>query len=246
MRRITLPISCSPKPSSWRVPSLFVLAARAAKSSSGNTQGFALRQAVVEPRGEVRDFTWISTELAKRTGLSEKYYEQINAGVLCALPLKGKDFDFSLDPKKDHGVDEIWDAACRAASVTVSEGKEEHGLDWFKEHGFMLGAYSRLNWYLYPRTQGSGSAVRASVPGTLPAHRRPACPAHARKRSTIGGTSSWRNTARCPKWIDVCKFWEDALERIYHVDIKDFPFWLLTSRSMQFSGGRQRHRSDDQ
>jgi phenylacetyl-CoA:acceptor oxidoreductase len=27
------------------------------------------------------------------------------------------------------------------------------------------------------------------------------------------------------------------LERIYHVDIKDFPFWLLTSRSMQFAAG---------
>ena len=40
-----------------------------------------------------------------------------------------------------------------------------------------------------------------------------------------------------PEWIDVCKFWENALERNYNVDIKDFPFWLLTSRAMQYAGG---------
>ena len=32
-------------------------------------QGFALRDPAVPPQGEARDFTWISTELAQRTGL---------------------------------------------------------------------------------------------------------------------------------------------------------------------------------
>jgi len=31
--------------------------------------------------------------------------------------------------------------------------------------------------------------------------------------------------------------WESALERNFGVDIKDFPFWLVTSRSMQFLWG---------
>jgi phenylacetyl-CoA:acceptor oxidoreductase len=35
----------------------------------------------------------------------------------------------------------------------------------------------------------------------------------------------------------VCKLWEEALERNYNVDIKDYPFWLLSARSMQYSGG---------
>ena len=35
-------------------------------------QGFALRQPVVAPRGEARDFTEIATELARRTGLLEQ------------------------------------------------------------------------------------------------------------------------------------------------------------------------------
>ena len=34
-------------------------------------RGVVLRQPAVEPQGETRDFTWISTQLAKRTGLRE-------------------------------------------------------------------------------------------------------------------------------------------------------------------------------
>ena len=36
-------------------------------------QGYALRQPAVAVRGEARDFTDIATELARRTGLLEKY-----------------------------------------------------------------------------------------------------------------------------------------------------------------------------
>ena len=31
--------------------------------------------------------------------------------------------------------DEIWDAVCRAASAELTDGKETHDLDWWKEHG---------------------------------------------------------------------------------------------------------------
>ncbi|MBC8445352.1 MAG: molybdopterin-dependent oxidoreductase, partial [Rhodospirillaceae bacterium] len=44
-------------------------------------QGFALRQPAVEPPGETRDMTWIATELAKRTGLTEAYNKAINKGA---------------------------------------------------------------------------------------------------------------------------------------------------------------------
>ena len=40
-----------------------------------------------------------------------------------------------------------------------------------------------------------------------------------------------------PEWKDVCRIWEDALERNFDIDITDFPFWLLTSRSMQYAWG---------
>ena len=44
-------------------------------------QGFALRDPAVPPQGEARDFTWIATELARRTGLLEEYNAAINRGV---------------------------------------------------------------------------------------------------------------------------------------------------------------------
>jgi phenylacetyl-CoA:acceptor oxidoreductase len=200
------------------------------------SQGWALRQAVVVPRGEARDFTWISTELAKRTNLSEKYYEKINTGMRGCVPLKGKDYDFSLDPKRDHDVGEIWDAACRAASSVLSEGKEQHGLDWFKDHGFMTRPYSRLNWYLYPKMVDMG--LRFELPYQ---ERYWRIGVQLARRLHETGVYWWdRQLAdyqALPEWTDVCKIWEDALERNYNVDIKDYPFWLLTSRSMQYASG---------
>src|SRR5262249_7595918 len=41
-------------------------------------QGFVLRDPAVPPQGEAKDFTWIATELAKRTGLLEEYNGAIN------------------------------------------------------------------------------------------------------------------------------------------------------------------------
>ena len=97
-------------------------------------QGFILRQPVVDPRGDTRDFTWISTELARRVGLLEEYNSAINRGA-GSVPLKGEDFDYTLDPKIPHGVDEIWDAACKAATAELSGGAEVRDLAWFRENG---------------------------------------------------------------------------------------------------------------
>ena len=200
------------------------------------SHGWALRQAVIEPEGEARDFTWIATELAKRTGLSQAYFEQINAGVLGAIPLKTHDFDFSLDPEKDHGVDEIWNAACRAASAFLTDGKQDNGLDWFKQNGFMTGPYPRLNWYLYPKMVELG--LRFELP-YQERFRRIGIELARRLHET--GAHWWDRQLEeyqaLPHWVDVCKLWEEALERNYNVDIKDYPFWLLSARSMQYSGG---------
>ncbi len=201
-----------------------------------DSQGWALRQAVVKPRGDVRDFTWIATELAKRTGLVKEYYEKVNGGVPGAPPLKGEGFDFSLKPENDYSVDEIWDASCRAASHIVSGGEQENGLDWFKENGFMTGSYSRLNWYLYP------TIVDAGLRFELPYQER-----YLRIGKQLGrrlhenGIDWWdkqlEEYCALPEYIDVNKYWEDALERNFDVSIGDYPFWLLTSRSMQYASG---------
>lgn len=112
-------------------------------------QGFALRQPVVEPRGETRDFTWIATELAKRIGKLEPYVAAINRGA-AGIPLKGKEYDFSLDPTVEPTVEQVWDASCKAASFEISDGAEQQGLDYYREKGWRLKPFPKLKWYLTP------------------------------------------------------------------------------------------------
>ena len=40
-----------------------------------------------------------------------------------------------------------------------------------------------------------------------------------------------------PHWRDLGALWEDALAKHFKVQIADYPFWLVTSRSMQYSWG---------
>lgn len=106
--------------------------------------GFALRDPATKPQGEARDFTWIATELAARTGLLEDYNAAINRGA-AGVRLYGDGSDFSLEPGKAHDVEEIWDASCRAASAELTGGTESQGLDYFREHGFGCDRFPRNN-----------------------------------------------------------------------------------------------------
>jgi phenylacetyl-CoA:acceptor oxidoreductase len=40
-----------------------------------------------------------------------------------------------------------------------------------------------------------------------------------------------------PHWRDLGELWENALAKHFKVQIADYPFWLITSRSMQYSWG---------
>jgi len=40
-----------------------------------------------------------------------------------------------------------------------------------------------------------------------------------------------------PHWEDLPGLWEKALEKKYRVSIGDYPFWLVTTRSMQYAWG---------
>jgi phenylacetyl-CoA:acceptor oxidoreductase len=51
-------------------------------------QGFVLRQPAVAPRGEAKDFTWITTELARRTDLLGPYIAMVNRGAGAVIPLQ--------------------------------------------------------------------------------------------------------------------------------------------------------------
>jgi phenylacetyl-CoA:acceptor oxidoreductase len=199
------------------------------------TEGWALRQPAVAPRGEARDFDWIATELAKRIGLLPELNAAINGGA-CGIPLKTAEYDFSLDVAKEHTSDEIWDAACRAASHDLTRGEASDGLAYYREHGFRLRPFPRLNWYLYPRIEDLG--LRFELPyqeRVLRVGRQLANRLHE------NGIAWWDRQLEeyepLPHHKDLNKYWDEALERNFDVKAKDFPFWVLTSRSMQYSWG---------
>jgi phenylacetyl-CoA:acceptor oxidoreductase len=197
-------------------------------------QGFALRQPAVAARGEARDFTDIASELAQRTGLTSKYIAFINKGA-GGVPLKGDHGDFSLDTGRNHSCEEIWDAVCRAASSELSDGADVRGLDWWKEHGLATQPFPRSDWYLYPTMVERG--LRFELP-------------YQERLARVGAELGRRLHEHDMHWWDLqleeyqalpaCKDfnapWQAAVVAAGGKP-QDYPFWLLTARSMQYAWG---------
>jgi phenylacetyl-CoA:acceptor oxidoreductase len=198
-------------------------------------QGFALRDPAVTPQGEARDFTWIATELARRTDLLEAYNRAINKGAH-GVGLSGPNYDFSLDVTRPHDVEAIWDASCRAASAEVTDGAESDGLQWFREHGLRVKPFSRLMWYLYPKLVEQGLRFEQ------PYQERLLRVGKELERRLHEQDIHWWDKQlgeyeALPHWRDLGALWESALAKHFKVKIADYPFWLITSRSMQYSWG---------
>jgi phenylacetyl-CoA:acceptor oxidoreductase len=198
-------------------------------------KGVALRQPAVAAQGDTRDFTWITNELARRTGLLEQYNEAINRGAAGVSPLKGADYDFSLDPKGEHAPEVVWDAVCRAATTVLSEGRETLDLSWFKEHGFYTVPMSRLEWYLSPTMEKQGLRYELPYQERLLRVGR-----ELRNRLHENKMAWWDEQlseyAALPEWHDVPGRWDAALVNA-GAKVEDFPLWLLASKSMQYHAG---------
>jgi len=198
-------------------------------------QGFALRQPAVEPAGEARDMTWVASELARRSGLLEEFNAAVNKGA-AGVPLKTDAYDFSLKTDEPHSVDEIWDASCRAASHELTDGADSEGLDYYKEHGFRVKPFAHLNWYLYPTFEDLDLRFEMPYQERLYRHGK-----ELGNRLHEAGINWWDNQLEeyqpLPVLQDYPALWERALEDNFDIDIKDYPFWLITSRSMQYSWG---------
>ncbi len=198
-------------------------------------QGFALRDPAIKARGEARDFTWISTELAKRTGLLKKYNAAINKGA-AGVPLRGENYDFSLSEDTPHEVEEIWDTVCRAASAEVTDGEQSQGLEYFREHGHRVKKFSRQRWYLYPEM------IRQGLRFELPYQERlfrigQELGARLHEQGITWWDRQLLEYEPMPKWHDLPGLWERALSTRFKIDIDDYPFWLITARSMQYAWG---------
>ncbi len=199
------------------------------------SQGWVLRQPVVEPQGDVRDITWITSELARRTGLIEPYNNMINAGVM-GVPLRTEKWDFALQPDTAHSVDDTWDAICRATSAEATGGGASDGLDWYKEHGFRTRPSSALNWYLFPKMVDMG--LRFELPYQERIHR---IGIELGRRLHEQDIHWWDEQLQeyqaQPTCQDFAGYWEQTLAKHFKVNVEDYPFWLLTSTSMQYSLG---------
>lgn len=196
--------------------------------------GFALRQPVVQGSGEARDMTDIASELAACTGLTERYVAAINKGA-GSVPLRGAHGDFSLDPQRRHSRDEIWDAVCRAASAEVSDGAHAHGLDWWKEHGLATKPLSRSTWYL------DQTMVKQGLRYELPYQERLLRVGTELGRRLHEHDMHWwdeqlKEYQALPVWKDFPGLWEAIIGQTGG-RAQDYPFWLLTARSMQYAWG---------
>ncbi len=199
-----------------------------------DVQGYALRQPAVPTQGEARDFTAIATEFAVRTGLLEKYNAAINKGA-AGVPLKGAHWDVALAPEKRHAPEAIWDAVCRAASADVTDGREQHDLDWWREHGLATKPFPRVNWYLYP------ALVKQGLRFELPYQERLWRVGIELGRRLHEHDMHWWDTQlheyqALPVWKDFGAPWIAALAKAGGQP-EEFPFWLLTARSMQYAWG---------
>ncbi len=198
------------------------------------TKGFALRQPIVAPQGEARDMTEVATELVKRLGLLEKYTASINKGA-GGVPLRTEAYDYALDVAREHSRDEIWDAVCRAASSEVSEGREEHGLDWWREHGMMTAPFPQTDWYLFPTLKAAGLRFE------LPYQERILRIGRELGNRLHENDMHWwdkqlEEYRPLPDWKDFPNEWAQAVV-VAGGRKEDYPFWLLTARSMQYSWG---------
>jgi phenylacetyl-CoA:acceptor oxidoreductase len=193
-------------------------------------EGFALRQPAIAPRGEARDFTDIATALAERTGLIDTYNAAINRGTL-GVPLR----DFALDVTRPHAAEEIWDAVCKAASHELTGGAQAHGLAWWKEHGLATKPFPRTAWYLFPTLAARG--IRFEMPYQ---ERLLRVGTELGRRLHEHGMHWWDKQLAeyqaLPAYKDFPGEWEQALVAMGGAP-QDYPFWLLTSRSMQYAWG---------
>ncbi|MBI4560626.1 MAG: molybdopterin-dependent oxidoreductase, partial [Candidatus Rokubacteria bacterium] len=197
--------------------------------------GFALRQPVTDPPFNTRDLTDIASELAERCGLLFPYNEALNRGAGIGVPLMSEKYDLRVDPAVRHTAREIWDRACRAATLGLSRGETEHGLAWFETHGAFFVPFSKRRYFLHTRMAAQG--LRYELPyqerikrwGEELAHR-------LHEREIHWWDVQLDEYQPLPSWKDFPGIWAKVALK-HGRRSEEFPLWLLTSRSMQYSWG---------
>lgn len=200
-----------------------------------DVHGFILKQPVVEPLHDTKEMTDILTEIADRVGILEKYNDAINRGVGTGtrFPLSGEDYDYSLELDKKYQSDEIWDRVCRACTMGLSNGEEEHGLNWFKENSYYAKDMSLLERYLHPKMKDE--KLRYEIPYQETIRKVGKQLGKRLHEKNIhwwdGKLDEYRSI---PKTENFLKVWKRFYEKLGE-DPENYDAWLLSTRSMQYS-----------
>jgi phenylacetyl-CoA:acceptor oxidoreductase len=197
--------------------------------------GWALRQPVVPPPFDTRDLTDIATELAARTGLLEPYLKALNRGAGTTVPLAGSHWDYAFTALEPPPAEEIWDRVCRAATRALTEGAVEHDLEWFRRHGAFFVPFPTRQYYLHGAMGAQG--LRYELPYQERIKRLgEELGARLHERGIAWWDVQLDEYQPLPGWKDFPAIWrQTAVARGRRPE--EFPFWLLTSRSMQYSWG---------
>ena len=151
------------------------------------------------------------------------------------MRLKTDAYDYGLDEDTAHSLEDIWEQSAKAASHDLSDGEEVHDLDWFKEHGFMLRPFPQLDWFLYPHIKKNGIRFELPYQERILRHGTQL----ARRLHEIG-VEWWDKQLDeyepLPTYAPFPDIWTDHVVESGG-DPDDYPFWALTSRSMQYSWG---------
>jgi phenylacetyl-CoA:acceptor oxidoreductase len=197
--------------------------------------GWAIRQPVVASPCDTRDLTDVATELAARTGRLDAYLEAVNRGAGTTVPLRGPGWDYGIRPGRLPVAAEIWDRVCRAATRSLTDGAVEHDLAWFREHGAFLVPFPERRYYLHTAMMAKGLRYELPYQERI---RRVGVELGARlhERGITWWDAQLDEYQALPAWKDFAGIWQrSALARGRAPE--EFPFWLLTSRSMQYSWG---------
>jgi phenylacetyl-CoA:acceptor oxidoreductase len=197
--------------------------------------GWALRQPVTAPPYDTRDLTDVATELAARVGLLDEYLQAVNRGSGTTVPLAGDGYDYSIKNGRLPVAAEIWDRVCRAATRSLSGGREEHDLEWFKRHGAWFVPFATKNYFLHATMRAQG--LRYELPYQERIKRMgEELGARLHERGITWWDAQLDEYQPLPKWKDFPEIWRGTAAA-HGRDAREFPFWLLTSRSMQYSWG---------
>jgi phenylacetyl-CoA:acceptor oxidoreductase len=197
--------------------------------------GWAIRQPVAASPCDVRDLTDVATELAARVGILDDYLQCVNRGAGTTVPLAGPGWDHALPPGRMPAAVDIWDRVARAATRSLTDGREEHDLAWFRRHGACFVPFPETRYYLHGAMAARG--LRYELPYQERIKRMgEELAARLHERGIKWWDVQLEEYQPLPPWKDFPAIWKQSAER-HGQPAEAFPFWLLTSRSMQYSWG---------